>query len=539
MMRVLLSLFVLCSVIAAVFPFSVAAQATDTFTVRQLYGDDAIPPTTPTPVTATPLATTQIDIVWGVSTDNTVLAGYKLFRNGVQIATTTLLAYSDTGLTPSTTYGYYVQAFDVFGNISTSSPTVSTTTFAIPVDPVDVRTPPPPSVLPPRLQNFNIEPGTESARFTFGTLQPITFILRYGTTDALTGGIVQSDLFKKDHSTILTDLEPSTTYFYALYGKDRFGRDELLQEGSFSTLSRYGLAAAPNVSFFTATVSGNDVLLRWGNPIGDALGYVRVVRNHYTYPVSPTDGFVVYEGLADSYFDANALSQHDRQYYTIFAYNIDGLPSSGAVARAVRNGIALPPQSGTLPTTTIGTQSSSSTSTPTQPEIFRLTFADITVIQFDTLVGATAEMISVVGNEPFVIRVPVSLVPTGAKTIIVTWQHPTKAERTTSYLLRPNEAGTHYEAMAAGMNEAGLYPLQLSVFDRNTQLLGSIEGVIEVVVDDAVGETEETVLYVATTYIILGGIIGLLTILGLWWLLLFLIRFFFGDKRRERTVRVD
>ncbi len=93
--------------------------------------------------------------------------------------------------------------------------------------------------------------------------------------------------------------------------------------------------------------------------------------------------------------------------------------------------------------------------------------------------------------------------------------------------------------MAAGMNEAGLYPLQLSVFDRNTQLLGSIEGVIEVVVDDAVGETEETVLYVATTYIILGGIIGLLTILGLWWLLLFLIRFFFGDKRRERTVRVD
>lgn len=527
-------------------PPAIFAQVTDDFTVRQLYGDDAIPPTIPSPISATPLAPTQIDITWGVSTDNTVLAGYRLFRDAVQIATTTLSTYSDTSLTPSTTYTYYVQAFDVFGNISTSSLSVSTTTFALPVDPEDIDTPPQSTVLPPRLRSFDVDPGTESARFTFGTLQPITYILRYGTTDALSDGFVQSDLFKKDHTTILTDLEPSTTYFYELYGKDRFGREVLLRKDTFTTLSRFTLAAAPNVSFFTATVSGINVLLQWGNPVGDALGYVRVVRNHYGYPVSPTDGYIVYEGLADRFYDEGALQQYDRQYYTIFAYNIDGLPSSGAVALALRAGVRPPSSEPILPTTGgfngTGTTSISTAGQPstTEPERFRLTFADITVVQFDELVPAQAETIAIVADASFVIRVPQALVPSQVKTVIVTWQHPTKADRTTSYLLRLNESGTHFEAMAASMDDVGLYPMQLSVFDRNTLTLGSVEGTLEVKASAEGGAEEETVLYVATTYIILGGIIGLLTMFGLWWLLLLLLRFFFGRREeREKTVRID
>jgi hypothetical protein len=540
MMQIILLSCVAVSLVLGGVPGLVFAQATDSFTIRQQYGDDTTPPTVPSPITATPVAATQIDITWGAATDDNVLAGYRLFRGGVQIATTTLLTYSDTGLTPSTTYAYYVEAFDLFGNTSTSSATVSTTTDPLPTVPEETPTTPQSTVLPPRLTTFDLDPGTESARFAFGTLQPVTYIIRYGTTDAVTGGFVQSDLFKKDHTTILTDLEPLTTYFYVLYAKDRFGREERLREGSFTTLSRYTLAAAPNVSYFTATVSGASVLLKWGNPVGDTLGYVRVVRSHYGYPTSPTDGFVVYEGLDDSYFDTNALGQHEIQYYTVFAYNIDGMPSSGAVARAVRAGVVLPPQAGSLPTSIVGAPvASSSTTTLQLPEIFRLTFADITVIQFDALIPASAEIVTVAAGESFVIRVPATLVPMGTKTIIVTWQHPTKADRTTSYLLRLNDDKTHYEAMASGMDESGLYPLQLSVFDRNTVLLGSISGVIEVTTTDAAVAAEETVLYVATTYIVLGGIIGLLTMLGLWWLLLLLLRLLFGDRRSDPARRIE
>ncbi len=545
MIRAIVVALCLSCGVAALIPVPSLAQSTDEFTVQQLYGDDAVAPSIPAPVTATPIATTQIDVTWGASTDNNVLAGYRLFRDAVQIATTTLLTYSDTGLTPSTTYTYYVDAFDLFGNISTSSVSVSTTTFAAPPPAEDVDAAPQSTVMPPRLRTLDVDPGTGSARFTFGTLQPVTYILRYGTTDAVTDGFVQSDLYKKDHSTILTDLAPSTTYFYALYGKDRFGREVLLREDSFTTLSRFSLAAAPNVSFFTATVSGLNVLLQWGNPVGDALGYVRVVRSHYTYPVSPNDGYIVYEGLADTFYDEGALREHDRQYYTVFAYNIDGQPSSGAVALALRAGVRLPSSEPVLPTSGSqlprGTTSTSSAAAPNevQQEFFRLTFADITIVQFDELVPAQTETIAVVAGAPFVIRVPVALVPSDVRTVIVTWQHPTKADRTTSYLLRRNDAGTHFEAMAASMEDVGLYPMQLSVFDRNTLTLGSVTGTLEVLPAAQGTEAEETVLYVATTYIILGGIIGLLTMFGLWWLLLLLLRFFFGRRRRRNTLHIQ
>ena len=73
------------------------------FSVRTPVGDDVSPPTTPTLLTATPIAPTQIDLTWSPSTDDFQLLGYTVSRDGQHIATTTLTSYSDTGLTASTT----------------------------------------------------------------------------------------------------------------------------------------------------------------------------------------------------------------------------------------------------------------------------------------------------------------------------------------------------------------------------------------------------------------------------------------------------
>ena len=89
---------------------------------------DIQPPTVPTNLTATGISSNQIDLSWIESTDNFAVAGYKVYREGNQIAMTTSAIYSDTGLTANTSYSYTVSAFDVAGNISTQSMSANTTT---------------------------------------------------------------------------------------------------------------------------------------------------------------------------------------------------------------------------------------------------------------------------------------------------------------------------------------------------------------------------------------------------------------------------
>lgn len=94
---------------------------------------DAQPPTAPTDFTAIPVSSSQINLSWTASTDNVGVTGYEIYRNSVKIATSTTTSYGDTGLAPSTTYTYFVKAYDGAGNISSSSNTVSVTTQPVPI----------------------------------------------------------------------------------------------------------------------------------------------------------------------------------------------------------------------------------------------------------------------------------------------------------------------------------------------------------------------------------------------------------------------
>ncbi|GEM_PF-6113247 len=94
---------------------------------------DAQAPTTPTGLSATTISQTQINLSWTASTDNVGVTGYRIFRNSVQVATTTGagVTYNDTGLTASTTYTYTVAAHDAAGNVSPQSSSATTTTLVL------------------------------------------------------------------------------------------------------------------------------------------------------------------------------------------------------------------------------------------------------------------------------------------------------------------------------------------------------------------------------------------------------------------------
>ena len=75
------------------------------------------------------VSSTQVNLSWGVSTDNVGVAGYNLYRNGALIATQQTTTFSNVNLAASTTYTYQVAAFDAAGNASLLSAPVSVTTL--------------------------------------------------------------------------------------------------------------------------------------------------------------------------------------------------------------------------------------------------------------------------------------------------------------------------------------------------------------------------------------------------------------------------
>jgi chitinase len=65
----------------------------------------------------------RVTLTWGGATDNVGVAGYRVFRNGVQIVQVSALSFRDA---PGTgTFSYTVKAVDAAGNVGPASNTVS------------------------------------------------------------------------------------------------------------------------------------------------------------------------------------------------------------------------------------------------------------------------------------------------------------------------------------------------------------------------------------------------------------------------------
>ncbi|HEX7259783.1 MAG TPA: Ig-like domain-containing protein, partial [Candidatus Saccharimonadia bacterium] len=96
---------------------------------------DTTAPTIPTNVTATAVSSSQINLVWSPSSDTggSGLRGYNIYRNGSTTPHNTIpltaTSYGDaSGLSPSTTYSYTVEAVDNAGNKSPKTVAVSVST---------------------------------------------------------------------------------------------------------------------------------------------------------------------------------------------------------------------------------------------------------------------------------------------------------------------------------------------------------------------------------------------------------------------------
>jgi chitodextrinase len=87
---------------------------------------DAVSPTTPATLTATAnKSKKQILISWDASTDNVGVAGYRVWRNGAEVGTSTTTSWIDQTWKAGASYTYSVEAYDAGGNVSARSNSVT------------------------------------------------------------------------------------------------------------------------------------------------------------------------------------------------------------------------------------------------------------------------------------------------------------------------------------------------------------------------------------------------------------------------------
>ena len=167
---------------------------------------DTSPPTVPADVAGSPAGPGRVDLSWTPSSDNTGVAGYKIFRNSVQVGNSATTSFSDTTALPDTTYAYAVAAFDAAGNQSDLSA------------PVDVTTPPdttPPSAPAGLTATAN---GSNQVNLAWSASTDDVGVASYEIDrDGVSVGTSSTTSFTD------TSVQPSTTYTYTVAALDSSG----------------------------------------------------------------------------------------------------------------------------------------------------------------------------------------------------------------------------------------------------------------------------------------------------------------------------
>lgn len=223
---------------------------------------DTAAPTVPAAPIASATTNSQTTLTWAASADNVGVTGYEVYRGGILLTTVTSPTFTNTGLSPATTYSYAIKARDAAGNVSAASGPTAVTTAAT----ADTT---PPST-----------PGTPAASGTTGAQTTLTWT---ASTDSVgvAGYVVYRNgvLIATVTSPTFTDtgLTAGTNYTYTVTATDAAGNVSpesgatsvatlAFATGSYKfkplngtdlCINHFGNAPASGVGLVTATCQGN------------------------------------------------------------------------------------------------------------------------------------------------------------------------------------------------------------------------------------------------------------------------------------------
>lgn len=454
-------IFIRCvSLVIASLLLVVSVASANQFTVSQVVIDslDTDPPSAPLNVTATAASSDQIDLAWDASSDNVSVVGYRVYRDGVGLATTSSATYVDTGLAAGTSYAYTVRAFDGAINLSAHSATATAMTDNLPSESVTPKSAIGGMALSKvNIVDLRIAPVTNGAQISFSTDRPTRVQLSWGEgADAELGALAERT-FAETHDTFVPGLAPDTTYTLRIRVIDRSGV-VTTEVHTFKTMSLTDTTAPANVSLLSGIAEGEGALLTWKNPQAD-FSHVRIVRSDGGYPSDPHDGVLVYEGADESFKDQSSLKDISIRYYAVFAYDQAGNPASGAVVRVVKDGAIIP--------------------TPeVSPYAAPFAFEDMTFLQNGMPIEFLGSEITIDASMPLSLEINYERLPEHLKSIVVHLQDPENPNRIFSFLLRVNADKTKYVATIDALVRNGSFPLTLQILDYKERSISTIEGTV-------------------------------------------------------------
>jgi chitodextrinase len=269
---------------------------------------DTTAPTVPTGLTETAATTTSISLSWTASTDpDSPVAGYHVYRGGIDIGMSASASYTDNGLLPSTGYLYRVTAYDPTGNTSALSVGLIANTST----PVDTT---PPSV-PTGLAATGATTTSISLAWTAST-DPDSPVAGY---NVYRGGTKIGTSTTTSYND--SGLTANTTYSYTVSAFDPTANTSA-QSAPLTTATNPPVDTTPPTVPMGLTKTGataSSITLGW---------------TASTDPDSPVAGYNVYRGTmkvgtstTTSYTDTG-LSVDTTYSYTVSAYDATGNTSA-------------------------------------------------------------------------------------------------------------------------------------------------------------------------------------------------------------------
>ncbi|MFC4122865.1 fibronectin type III domain-containing protein [Nonomuraea zeae] len=92
-------------------------------------GTDTTAPSAPAGLASPSRTANAVTLSWTAATDNVGVAGYRIYRGATEAGTSATTTFTDTGLSPATSYTYTVKAYDAAGNTSAASAPVTVVTL--------------------------------------------------------------------------------------------------------------------------------------------------------------------------------------------------------------------------------------------------------------------------------------------------------------------------------------------------------------------------------------------------------------------------
>jgi chitodextrinase len=267
--------------------------------------NDTTAPSTPAGLSGTASSPSQINLGWTAATDNVAVTGYRVYRNGVLLATLgNVTAYQNAGLNASTTYSYTVQAFDAAANASAQSPAVIVATPAV----ADTVAPSAPSGLVATavsLSRINLSwsASTDNVAVTgYRVFRNGALLISLGNVNAYQDSL----------------LGAGTTYVYTLRALDAAGNTSGLSAAASATTAALDTAAPTTPTGLSVNaVSPSQTNLNWlASTDNDAVADYRVYR----------DGALVAAVTTTTYQDLTLTPS------TTYTYNVDARDLSGNVS---------------------------------------------------------------------------------------------------------------------------------------------------------------------------------------------------------------